>query len=55
MVILTMAGTGFGAYNMAIAVMSPCPILQQSQWGDAIIVSHGVPLTQGGLWHDTWT
>ncbi|NXO74101.1 S52A3 protein, partial [Phainopepla nitens] len=38
MVILTMAGTGFGAYNMAIAVMSPCPLLQQSQWGDAIIV-----------------
>ncbi|XP_009702859.1 PREDICTED: solute carrier family 52, riboflavin transporter, member 3, partial [Cariama cristata] len=34
---LTMAGTGFGAYNMAIAVMSPCPLLQQSQWGDAII------------------
>ncbi|NXN88765.1 S52A3 protein, partial [Bombycilla garrulus] len=38
MVILTMAGTGFGAYNMAIAVMSPCPLLQQSQWGDVIIV-----------------
>ncbi|NWR45276.1 S52A3 protein, partial [Regulus satrapa] len=38
MVILTMAGTCFGAYNMAIAVMSPCPLLQQSQWGDAIIV-----------------
>ncbi|NXX87500.1 S52A3 protein, partial [Urocolius indicus] len=36
--ILTVAGTGFGAYNMAIAVMSPCPLLQQSQWGDAIIV-----------------
>lgn len=50
--ILTLAGTGFGAYNMAIAVMSPCPLLQQSQWGDAIIVSHGVPLTQG---HHTWT
>ncbi|NWV37631.1 S52A3 protein, partial [Grantiella picta] len=38
MSILTMAGTGFGAYNMAIAVMSPCPLLQQSQWGDVIIV-----------------
>lgn len=47
--ILTIAGTGFGAYNMGIAVMSPCPLLQQSQWGDAIIVSHSVPLTQGGL------
>lgn len=35
---LTLAGTGFGAYNMAIAVMSPCPLLQQSQWGDAVIV-----------------
>lgn len=45
-----MVGTGFGAYNMAIAVMSPCPILQQSQWGDATIVSHGVPLAWGGLW-----
>ncbi|NWZ37468.1 S52A3 protein, partial [Brachypodius atriceps] len=45
MVILTMAGTGFGAYNMAIAVMSPCPILQQSQWGDAIIVLSWVLFT----------
>ncbi|XP_074744557.1 solute carrier family 52, riboflavin transporter, member 3 [Strix uralensis] len=35
---LTVVGTGFGAYNMAIAVMSPCPLLQQSQWGDATIV-----------------
>ncbi|KAM4891231.1 S52A3 protein, partial [Sylvia borin] len=45
MVILTMAGTGFGAYNMAIAVMSPCPVLQQSQWGDAIIVLSWVLFT----------
>ncbi|NXM69681.1 S52A3 protein, partial [Serilophus lunatus] len=43
--ILTMAGTGFGAYNMAIAVMSPCPLLQQSQWGDAIIVLSWVLFT----------
>ncbi|NXG07341.1 S52A3 protein, partial [Sakesphorus luctuosus] len=43
--ILTMAGTGFGAYNMAIAVMSPCPVLQQSQWGDAIIVLSWVLFT----------
>lgn len=29
---------------MAIAVMSPCPLLQQSQWGDVVIVSPlGVP------------
>ncbi|XP_010016599.1 PREDICTED: solute carrier family 52, riboflavin transporter, member 3, partial [Nestor notabilis] len=34
---LTVLGTGFGAYNMAIAVMSPCPLLQQSQWGDVTI------------------
>uniref|UniRef100_A0A8D0FJP4 Riboflavin transporter n=1 Tax=Strix occidentalis caurina TaxID=311401 RepID=A0A8D0FJP4_STROC len=33
---LTVVGTGFGAYNMAIAVMSPCPLLQQSQWGDVL-------------------
>lgn len=45
---LTMAGTGFGAYNMAVAVMSPCPILQQSQWGDVTIVSHRVPLSWPG-------
>ncbi|NWY45202.1 S52A3 protein, partial [Sylvia atricapilla] len=45
MVILAMAGTGFGAYNMAIAVMSPCPVLQQSQWGDAIIVISWVLFT----------
>ncbi|XP_027553141.1 solute carrier family 52, riboflavin transporter, member 3 [Neopelma chrysocephalum] len=42
---LTMAGTGFGAYNMAMAVMSPCPLLQQSQWGDAIIVLSWVLFT----------
>ncbi|XP_027669497.1 solute carrier family 52, riboflavin transporter, member 3 [Falco biarmicus] len=42
---LTMAGTGFGAYNMAIAVMSPCPLLQQSQWGDATIVISWVLFT----------
>ncbi|NWX00197.1 S52A3 protein, partial [Caloenas nicobarica] len=42
---LTMAGTGFGAYNMAIAVMSPCPLLQQSQWGDVTIVLSWVLFT----------
>ncbi|NWI37245.1 S52A3 protein, partial [Picathartes gymnocephalus] len=45
MSILTMAGTGFGAYNMAMAVMSPCPLLQLSQWGDAIIVLSWVLFT----------
>ncbi|XP_061217409.1 solute carrier family 52, riboflavin transporter, member 3 [Neopsephotus bourkii] len=42
---LTMLGTGFGAYNMAIAVMSPCPLLQQSQWGDVTIVLSWVLFT----------
>ncbi|KFQ38124.1 Solute carrier family 52, riboflavin transporter, member 3, partial [Mesitornis unicolor] len=42
---LTVAGTGFGAYNMAIAVMSPCPLLQHSQWGDVTIVLSWVLFT----------
>uniref|UniRef100_A0A8B9FJR8 Riboflavin transporter n=1 Tax=Amazona collaria TaxID=241587 RepID=A0A8B9FJR8_9PSIT len=42
---LTMLGTGFGAYNMAIAAMSPCPLLQQSQWGDVTIVLSWVLFT----------
>ncbi|NXD86459.1 S52A3 protein, partial [Halcyon senegalensis] len=42
---LTVAGTGFGAYNMAMAVMSPCPLLQHSQWGDATIVLSWVLFT----------
>lgn len=42
---LTLAGTAFGAYNMAIAVMSPCPLLQQSQWGDVVIVLSWVLFT----------
>ncbi|NXC46161.1 S5A3A protein, partial [Penelope pileata] len=42
---LTLAGTGFGAYNMAIAVMSPCPLLQHSQWGDTVIILSWVLFT----------
>ncbi|KAG6938500.1 solute carrier family 52 member 3, partial [Chelydra serpentina] len=42
---LSVAGTGFGAYNMAMAVMSPCPLLQQSAWGHAIIVISWVSFT----------
>ncbi|XP_074964856.1 solute carrier family 52, riboflavin transporter, member 3 isoform X1 [Phalacrocorax aristotelis] len=42
---LTMAGMVFGAYNMAIAVMSPCPPLQHSQWGDVTIVLSWVLFT----------
>nr|XP_056700171.1 solute carrier family 52, riboflavin transporter, member 3 [Euleptes europaea] len=35
---VALTGTAFGAYNMAMAAMSPCPLLQRSEWGDAIIV-----------------
>ncbi|KAM3923590.1 solute carrier family 52, riboflavin transporter, member 3 [Leptodactylus fuscus] len=38
LVLLSVLGTGFGAYNMMTAVMSPCPILQNSNWGIALIV-----------------
>ncbi|XP_036434642.1 solute carrier family 52, riboflavin transporter, member 3-A [Colossoma macropomum] len=36
--ILCLLGTGFGGYNMAMAAMSPCPLLQGSPVGEAIIV-----------------
>ncbi|XP_068454002.1 solute carrier family 52, riboflavin transporter, member 3-A [Clinocottus analis] len=35
---LTALGTGFGSYNMAMAAMSPCPLLQGSVAGETIIV-----------------
>ncbi|CAG6015977.1 unnamed protein product [Menidia menidia] len=35
---LTMFGTGFGAYIMAMAALSPCPLLVHSTWGTAVIV-----------------
>ncbi|XP_047236863.1 solute carrier family 52, riboflavin transporter, member 3-A [Girardinichthys multiradiatus] len=35
---LTVLGTGFGSYNMAMAAMSPCPLLRGSAVGEAIIV-----------------
>lgn len=35
----TVAGTGFGAYIMAMAVLSPCPLLVNSSSGTATIVS----------------
>ncbi|KAM5135866.1 solute carrier family 52, riboflavin transporter, member 3 [Mantella aurantiaca] len=38
LVIWSLLGTGFGAYNMMTAVMSPCPILQNTNWGIALIV-----------------
>lgn len=36
--VLTALGAGFGSYNMAMAAMSPCPLLQGSAAGEAIIV-----------------
>ncbi|XP_056278309.1 solute carrier family 52, riboflavin transporter, member 3-A [Pseudoliparis swirei] len=36
--VLTALGTGFGSYNMAMAAMSPCPLLQGSVAGEIIIV-----------------
>ncbi|KAJ8391305.1 hypothetical protein AAFF_G00090920 [Aldrovandia affinis] len=35
---LSLLGTGFGAYNMAMAALSPCPLLQGSAAGNAVIV-----------------
>ncbi len=35
---LTVIGTGFGAYIMAMAALSPCPLLVHSASGTAIIV-----------------
>ncbi|XP_003757109.1 solute carrier family 52, riboflavin transporter, member 3-like [Sarcophilus harrisii] len=35
---VTVVGTGFGAYNMATAVLSPCPPLKGSPWGEALII-----------------
>ncbi|XP_028630802.1 solute carrier family 52, riboflavin transporter, member 3 [Grammomys surdaster] len=35
--LLTVLGTGFGAYNMAMAAMSPCPVLQ-GHWGGEVLI-----------------
>lgn len=35
---LTMIGTGFGAYIMAMAALSPCPLLVDSSSGTVVIV-----------------
>ncbi|XP_019501327.1 PREDICTED: solute carrier family 52, riboflavin transporter, member 3-like [Hipposideros armiger] len=40
--VLTGIGTGFGAYNMAMAVMSPCPLMQGHWSGEAFIVASWV-------------
>lgn len=36
---VTVTGTGFGAYIMGMAVLSPCPLLVDTSSGTAIIVS----------------
>ncbi|XP_070691579.1 solute carrier family 52, riboflavin transporter, member 3-B isoform X2 [Pempheris klunzingeri] len=45
---LTMTGTGFGAYIMAMAALSPCPLLVNSASGTVIIVIIGVILRDEG-------
>ncbi|CAI9154455.1 unnamed protein product [Rangifer tarandus platyrhynchus] len=35
--VLTVLGTSFGAYNMAMAVMSPCPLMQ-GHWGGEVLI-----------------
>ncbi|XP_007932894.1 solute carrier family 52, riboflavin transporter, member 3 [Orycteropus afer afer] len=40
--VLAVLGTGFGSYNMAMAVMSPCPLLQGHWSGEVLIVSSWV-------------
>ncbi|XP_004370547.1 solute carrier family 52, riboflavin transporter, member 3 [Trichechus manatus latirostris] len=40
--VLVVFGTGFGAYNMAMAVMSPCPLLQGHWGGEVLIVASWV-------------
>lgn len=40
--VLTVLGTGFGAYNMAMAVMSPCPLMQGHWGGEVLIVASWV-------------
>uniref|UniRef100_A0A8C5KP79 Riboflavin transporter n=1 Tax=Jaculus jaculus TaxID=51337 RepID=A0A8C5KP79_JACJA len=42
---LTVLGTGFGAYNMAMAAMSPCPALQGHWGGEVLIVISWVLFT----------
>uniref|UniRef100_A0A3Q3FIW4 Riboflavin transporter n=1 Tax=Labrus bergylta TaxID=56723 RepID=A0A3Q3FIW4_9LABR len=46
---LTVLGTGFGSYNMAMAALSPCPLLQGSAVGEMIIVSEDKYVNNGGV------
>ncbi|XP_076968191.1 solute carrier family 52, riboflavin transporter, member 3 [Tamandua tetradactyla] len=43
--VLVVLGSGFGAYNMAMAVMSPCPLLQGHWGGETLIVTSWVLFT----------
>ncbi|XP_040837088.1 solute carrier family 52, riboflavin transporter, member 3 isoform X2 [Ochotona curzoniae] len=43
--LLAVLGTGFGAYNMAMAVMSPCPLMQGHWGGEVLIVASWVLFT----------
>ncbi|KAF6089388.1 solute carrier family 52 member 3 [Phyllostomus discolor] len=43
--VLTVFGTGFGTYNVAMAVMSPCPLLQGHWSGEVLIVASWVLFT----------
>ncbi|KAJ1076794.1 hypothetical protein K5549_010112 [Capra hircus] len=43
--VLTVLGTSFGAYNMAMAVMSPCPLMQGHWGGEVLIVASWVLFT----------
>ncbi|XP_008574280.1 PREDICTED: solute carrier family 52, riboflavin transporter, member 3 [Galeopterus variegatus] len=43
--VLAILGTGFGAYNMAMAVMSPCPLMQGHWGGEVLIVISWVLFT----------
>lgn len=43
--VICVLGSGFGGYNMAMAALSPCPLLQGSALGVAIIVMSWVLFT----------
>ncbi|XP_037667765.1 solute carrier family 52, riboflavin transporter, member 3 [Choloepus didactylus] len=45
LVVLVVLGSGFGAYNLAMAVMSPCPLLQGHWGGEVLIVISWVLFT----------
>ncbi|XP_061486191.1 solute carrier family 52, riboflavin transporter, member 3 [Rhineura floridana] len=42
---LSATGTAFGIYTMGMAALSPCPLLQHSDWGGALMVLSWVLFT----------